>query len=160
MSEFTIHRTGVAKALMIMTVAMLCNTLQKLLSSCSHWSYCYGIPTLPLILRFNNDPCCELTKVSIDDAGLPKCIGWERNEKNKLMPKVVNLSSSMDPVRYAYNTSTIWCNTWLVGYMIYTKLCYACSSCSVVSVGWYCSSKHTIYFDYTNTRTLYMSIIT
>ena len=26
-------------------------------------------------------------------------VGWERNDKQKLAPKMVNLSSSMDPVR-------------------------------------------------------------
>jgi len=31
----------------------------------------------------------------------PKCVGWERNEKNKLSHKIVNLSASMDPVRLA-----------------------------------------------------------
>ena len=29
----------------------------------------------------------------------PKSVGWERNDKNKLSPRIVNLSSSMDPVR-------------------------------------------------------------
>ena len=33
---------------------------------------------------------------------VPKVVGWERNEKNKLQPKMVNLSSSMDPVRYIH----------------------------------------------------------
>ncbi|XP_064398702.1 ubiquitin-like modifier-activating enzyme ATG7 [Halichondria panicea] len=39
----------------------------------------------------------KLTKMSSTD--LPKVMGWERNDKNKLAPKMVNLSSSMDPVR-------------------------------------------------------------
>ena len=30
----------------------------------------------------------------------PKSIGWEKNAKNKLTPRKVDLSSSMDPVRY------------------------------------------------------------
>lgn len=29
----------------------------------------------------------------------PKVIGWERNEKNKLSPRMVNMSASMDPVK-------------------------------------------------------------
>lgn len=29
----------------------------------------------------------------------PKTVGWERSDKNKLAPRVVNLSSSMDPVQ-------------------------------------------------------------
>ena len=37
---------------------------------------------------------------SLPDTELPKCVGWEKNEKNKLVPKMVNLSASMDPVRY------------------------------------------------------------
>ncbi|CAI8052381.1 Ubiquitin-like modifier-activating enzyme ATG7, partial [Geodia barretti] len=32
---------------------------------------------------------------------LPKVTGWEKNDKNKSVPKMVNLSSSMDPVRLA-----------------------------------------------------------
>ena len=30
---------------------------------------------------------------------LPKVTGWEKNSKNKVLAKMVNLSSSMDPVR-------------------------------------------------------------
>lgn len=30
----------------------------------------------------------------------PKCVGWEKNEKQKLAPRFVNLSASMDPTRY------------------------------------------------------------
>ena len=36
-----------------------------------------------------------------DSSDLPKVIGWERNEKNKLSPRFVNLSASMDPKRLA-----------------------------------------------------------
>lgn len=31
----------------------------------------------------------------------PKCLGWEKNERQKLGPRMVNLSSSMDPARLA-----------------------------------------------------------
>lgn len=31
----------------------------------------------------------------------PKCVGWEKNERQKLGPRTVNLSSSMDPSRLA-----------------------------------------------------------
>ncbi|XP_033097274.1 ubiquitin-like modifier-activating enzyme ATG7 [Anneissia japonica] len=31
----------------------------------------------------------------------PKCVGWEKNSKQKLAPRMVNLSSSMDPARLA-----------------------------------------------------------
>ncbi|XP_061186447.1 ubiquitin-like modifier-activating enzyme ATG7 [Saccostrea echinata] len=31
----------------------------------------------------------------------PKCVGWEKNEKQKLAPRFVNLSASMDPTRLA-----------------------------------------------------------
>nr|XP_022299462.1 ubiquitin-like modifier-activating enzyme ATG7 [Crassostrea virginica] len=31
----------------------------------------------------------------------PKCVGWEKNEKQKLAPRFVNLSASMDPARLA-----------------------------------------------------------
>ncbi|KAK3102511.1 hypothetical protein FSP39_011882 [Pinctada imbricata] len=31
----------------------------------------------------------------------PKCVGWEKNEKGKLLPRVVDLSASMDPTRLA-----------------------------------------------------------
>lgn len=31
----------------------------------------------------------------------PKCVGWEKNEKQKLAPRFVNLSASMDPTRYS-----------------------------------------------------------
>ena len=50
-----------------------------------------------------------VVNVSIDGMclGLPKCVGWEKNEKDKLVPKVVNLSSSMDPVRYVSNLSIL-----------------------------------------------------
>ena len=27
----------------------------------------------------------------------PKCVGWERNHRQKLGPRMVNLSSTMDP---------------------------------------------------------------
>ena len=30
----------------------------------------------------------------------PKSVGWEKNAKNKLTPRKVDLSSSMDPVKY------------------------------------------------------------
>ncbi len=30
---------------------------------------------------------------------VPRVMGWERNDKNKLAPRMVNLSASMDPVR-------------------------------------------------------------
>ena len=29
----------------------------------------------------------------------PQCVGWEKNEKQKLGPRMVNLSASMDPNR-------------------------------------------------------------
>ena len=41
-------------------------------------------------------PCQILLRLQTD---LPKVVGWERNDKQKLAPKMVNLSSSMDPVR-------------------------------------------------------------
>ncbi|XP_048742795.2 ubiquitin-like modifier-activating enzyme ATG7 isoform X2 [Ostrea edulis] len=31
----------------------------------------------------------------------PKCVGWEKNEKQKLAPRFVNLSATMDPTRLA-----------------------------------------------------------
>ncbi|XP_071082043.1 ubiquitin-like modifier-activating enzyme ATG7 [Haliotis cracherodii] len=31
----------------------------------------------------------------------PKCVGWEKNERQKLGPRMVNLSSSMDPTKLA-----------------------------------------------------------
>ncbi|XP_077991416.1 ubiquitin-like modifier-activating enzyme ATG7 [Glandiceps talaboti] len=31
----------------------------------------------------------------------PKCVGWEKNQRQKLGPRMVNLSSSMDPTRLA-----------------------------------------------------------
>ncbi|XP_045165105.2 ubiquitin-like modifier-activating enzyme ATG7 [Mercenaria mercenaria] len=34
-----------------------------------------------------------------DTSACPKCVGWEKNERQKLGPRLVNLSSSMDPVR-------------------------------------------------------------
>ena len=36
-----------------------------------------------------------------DPSIIPKVIGWERNEKNKLAPRFVNLSANMDPKRLA-----------------------------------------------------------
>ena len=33
-------------------------------------------------------------------AASPKSVGWEKNAKNKLTPRKVDLSSSMDPVKY------------------------------------------------------------
>lgn len=32
---------------------------------------------------------------------IPKCLGWEKNERGKLGPRLVNLSNSMDPQRLA-----------------------------------------------------------
>ena len=32
-------------------------------------------------------------------AASPKSVGWEKNAKNKLTPRKVDLSSSMDPVK-------------------------------------------------------------
>ena len=29
----------------------------------------------------------------------PKSVGWEKNQKQKMLPRMVNLSSTMDPVR-------------------------------------------------------------
>lgn len=37
----------------------------------------------------------------------PKCVGWEKNERQKLGPRLVNLSSSMDPVRSVDNLKEI-----------------------------------------------------
>ncbi|KAL4226515.1 Autophagy protein 7 [Mactra antiquata] len=36
-----------------------------------------------------------------DIQDIPKCVGWEKNERQKLGPRFVNLSSSMDPSRLA-----------------------------------------------------------
>ncbi|XP_059150517.1 ubiquitin-like modifier-activating enzyme ATG7 isoform X2 [Physella acuta] len=36
-----------------------------------------------------------------DLSELPECVGWEKNERQKMGPRMVNLSSSMDPVRLA-----------------------------------------------------------
>ena len=36
-----------------------------------------------------------------DETCLPKVLGWEKNEKNKLAPSFVNLSANMDPQRLA-----------------------------------------------------------
>ncbi|KAK6176592.1 hypothetical protein SNE40_014847 [Patella caerulea] len=35
----------------------------------------------------------------LDDQVCPKCVGWEKNERQKLGPRMVNLSSTMDPTR-------------------------------------------------------------
>ena len=29
----------------------------------------------------------------------PKCVGWEKNERQKMGPRKVNLSASMDPAK-------------------------------------------------------------
>ncbi|GFS23194.1 ubiquitin-like modifier-activating enzyme ATG7 [Elysia marginata] len=34
-------------------------------------------------------------------AGTPECVGWEKNERQKMGPRMVNLISSMDPTRLA-----------------------------------------------------------
>ncbi|KAK0064103.1 ubiquitin-like modifier-activating enzyme ATG7 [Biomphalaria pfeifferi] len=34
-------------------------------------------------------------------ADVPECVGWEKNERQKLGPRMVNLSNTMDPVRLA-----------------------------------------------------------
>ena len=36
---------------------------------------------------------------------LPRVAGWEKNSKNKALAKMVNLSSSMDPVRWVWSGS-------------------------------------------------------
>ena len=30
----------------------------------------------------------------------PKCVGWEKNKSQKLAPRMVDLSATMDPKRY------------------------------------------------------------
>ena len=30
---------------------------------------------------------------------MPQCLGWEKNERGKMGPRVVNLSSTMDPTK-------------------------------------------------------------
>ena len=40
-------------------------------------------------------------------AASPKSVGWEKNAKNKLTSRKVDLSSSMDPVRYVQCFVTI-----------------------------------------------------
>ena len=47
----------------------------------------------------------------------PKSVGWEKNAKDKLSHRKVDLSSSMDPVRYAIITllSIIPCCNILIG---------------------------------------------
>ncbi|BFZ08104.1 hypothetical protein BsWGS_11143 [Bradybaena similaris] len=53
---------------------------------------------------FGNSLIFSVEIPKIDDMSLeavPECVGWEKNEKQKLVPKMVNLSSSMDPVRLA-----------------------------------------------------------
>lgn len=30
---------------------------------------------------------------------MPSCLGWEKNERGKMGPRMVNLSSTMDPTR-------------------------------------------------------------
>lgn len=37
----------------------------------------------------------------IDDAGLCSFVGWEKNEQEKMIPRVANMAASMDPERYA-----------------------------------------------------------
>ncbi|XP_041349975.1 ubiquitin-like modifier-activating enzyme ATG7 [Gigantopelta aegis] len=41
----------------------------------------------------------KMPKVNLTDC--PKCVGWERNERGKLGPRHVNLSSSLDPAKLA-----------------------------------------------------------
>ena len=37
----------------------------------------------------------------------PKCVGWEKNERHKLGPRMVNLSASMDPTKYVITVSAL-----------------------------------------------------
>lgn len=30
---------------------------------------------------------------------IPKCVGWEKNKQQKLVPRMVDLSATMDPER-------------------------------------------------------------
>jgi len=39
------------------------------------------------------------------ETSTPKFVGWEKNEKQKLGPRMVNLSASMDPAKYALPTT-------------------------------------------------------
>ncbi|CAG2105373.1 unnamed protein product, partial [Medioppia subpectinata] len=41
------------------------------------------------------------TPASAPTADTIECVGWEKNEKNKLLPRVVDLSALMDPIRLA-----------------------------------------------------------
>ena len=55
-----------------------------------------------------SSPCQEktaLTLISFSHAEVPKCAGWEKNEKQKLVPRKVDLSSTMDPARYMSPTA-------------------------------------------------------
>ncbi|RWS28886.1 ubiquitin-like modifier-activating enzyme ATG7 [Leptotrombidium deliense] len=62
---------------------------------------------LILSYRLQSNDCSEsllfdvkLTNASTNE-GYPTCIGWEKNEKQKLSPKFVDLSSTFDPKRLA-----------------------------------------------------------
>ena len=42
-----------------------------------------------------------------DTSKVPKIVGWEKNEKGKLSPRLVNLSSNMDPARLAESATDL-----------------------------------------------------
>ncbi|XP_076037635.1 autophagy-related 7 [Oratosquilla oratoria] len=47
-----------------------------------------------------------ILEIDLSDVGeipeeMPKCLGWEKNEKGKLGPRFLNLAASMDPTRLA-----------------------------------------------------------
>lgn len=48
-----------------------------------------------LLLKIKDYSCDEET------AELPKCLGWEKNDRGKMGPRLVNLAATMDPERLA-----------------------------------------------------------
>ncbi len=47
-------------------------------------------------------------EIQLDSSDVPdiesiQCVGWEKNENHKLMPRIVDLSSALDPIRLAEN---------------------------------------------------------
>ena len=58
--------------------------------------------TFAYVLHKFSALCIRMCMCVIVIAASPKSVGWEKNAKNKLIPRKVDLSSSMDPVKYAH----------------------------------------------------------
>lgn len=68
----------------------------------TYLSSAHGISTLRVLLR--REGSSRIATVAIDESALqvetrPGVVGWEKNDKGKLGPRMANLAPLMDPTR-------------------------------------------------------------